>query len=244
MTTHAYMVINLKRSSDRLAQLQQQFDRQNMAFTRIDAVDGKSLSQADIAAVYDGQGGHYHKPLNAGEIGCYLSHRRAWQSIVDNQLDFAIVLEDDITLTGDLRQYLTVLESMPNDWDYIKLAGHSRTRQVIHVSDWQGHQRVVYAKTPARTCAQAVSLDGARKLLANSVSIARPVDIDLQHWWEKDLRLFGLLPYLGIPNDALPSTINSVKQRNTAPVDRWLKWKNQWRFYWRNRSENKRRLAR
>ena len=52
-----------------------------------------------------------------------------------------------------------------------------------------------YRRVPSLTGAYVISRSGAQKLLRHRLPFGRPVDVDLRHWWECDLRVFGLLPY-------------------------------------------------
>ena len=90
----ALFVINLARSTQRLANTQTQLARVSLPFERIDAVDGAQLSTLQKYLHYSPQLNkqQYHYPLSNGQIGCYLSHRKAWQKIVDEKLKYAIVL--------------------------------------------------------------------------------------------------------------------------------------------------------
>ena len=51
--------------------------------------------------------------LTRGEIGCYDSHVRLWESLVRSNTQMAIICEDDVNLTGDSKQcqYLNTLLS-------------------------------------------------------------------------------------------------------------------------------------
>jgi glycosyl transferase family 25 len=70
-------------------------------FERISAVDGSQLEHNELTQFYDVDLSRqqYHSLLTLGEIGCYLSHRKVWQKIVDGQLDFALVLETTLSIT-------------------------------------------------------------------------------------------------------------------------------------------------
>jgi GR25 family glycosyltransferase involved in LPS biosynthesis len=64
----------------------------------IDAVDGLKLSDGEISAVYRK---NLHRPrypfeLGKAEVGCFLSHRKAWQEILDRGLDAGLIVEDDV----------------------------------------------------------------------------------------------------------------------------------------------------
>ncbi|WP_100657582.1 glycosyltransferase family 25 protein [Alteromonas flava] len=237
-------VINLARSKTRMATISLQLTALNIPFQRIEAVDGSALSSTLMNEVYaPNHPEAYYKSMNKGEIACYLSHRSVWQRMVDENIQLAVVLEDDVQLNTTLADAISAIQEMPNDWDYIKLAQHARKRPVLHHFQFNQFDRVTYAKVPARTCAQAISLAGAKKLLAHSLPIIRPIDIDLQYWWEKDLRLFGLMPYPATPSAEDSSDIEHVAKRKRAQQSKLQKLRNMWRFYWQNRYHNKRRLA-
>ena len=53
---------------------------------------------------------------NRGTIGCFLSHASAWQMIVESDVDYGIVLEDDVE-TIKLQQFRSI--SLPPDADLI-----------------------------------------------------------------------------------------------------------------------------
>lgn len=63
-----------------------------------DATDGKKLSASVLESVdYDFYPKHYlsPKPLTLGEIGCAMSHINVYEYIIENNIESAIVLEDD-----------------------------------------------------------------------------------------------------------------------------------------------------
>lgn len=237
-------VINLDRSKDRLEDIRSQFATQSLPFERIDAVNGAAMGEQELAEWYSpNHTMHYYKRLNPAEIACYLSHRKAWQHIVDRALPFAIILEDDISISGDLAEVANQIAQWPGDWDYIKLAEHSRRRRIVLEEQMGEVSRVTYHKVPARTCAQVVSFEGAKKLLDHSQNIARPIDIDLQYWWEKNLRIFGYQPYPVEPNMHWESEIDKLAKRSHTERHGWLKVRQQIAFVLNNNKNIKKRLA-
>ncbi|MDM7859283.1 glycosyltransferase family 25 protein [Alteromonas sp. ASW11-36] len=244
MSNHTCLVINLARSPERMALMNQQLEALAIPFERIDAVDGQQLSEVQVGEVYDGE--HldaYYKKLTRGEIACYLSHRKAWQYIVENQLDFAVIVEDDVELKANFPEVIQAVSQFPADWDYVKLAEHKRKRRVVYAEKMPRYERVIYNKLPARTCAQAVSLQGAKKLLANTQCFHRPIDVDLQYWWEKQLDVFGLVPYAAVPRSDQVSVIDAQSSRNRAQRSQWQKLRNMWHFFWQNRYHTKHKIA-
>lgn len=96
---HAY-VVNLARSLDRRTHITAELRKTGLNYEIFTAVDGRDLNLSDpsiidpsfTAAVV----------LAAGTIGCALSHIGIYKRIIADQLDKALVLEDDITLPADL----------------------------------------------------------------------------------------------------------------------------------------------
>ena len=77
------LVVNLERNPERWRHARSEYARAGFAAERLTAVDGRDLSDADIAAVMDAERNRrrYKRTLTRGEIGCYLSHRLAWSRI-------------------------------------------------------------------------------------------------------------------------------------------------------------------
>lgn len=230
------LVINLDSSTDRLEHCKQILGKQKIYFERISAVYGKSLSDEDLYRYYDKTLNikQYHKSLNTGEIGCYLSHRKAWQKIIDDKLDFAVILEDDVVINGDFASAVQAISELTIEWDYIKLSEHKRKRNTVWQQTIGNYALTVFDKIPTLACAQVVSLRGARKLLTCSERFGRPVDVDIQYWWKKNLQVFGLNPFIFSPANELPSDIHQQKTGKGYPSRRFDKLKQQVKFKWAN----------
>ena len=112
--------INLDRSEDRLRHMTGVFAGLGLGFTRVAAVDGGALSEADLS-IYGGRALH---PLTKGEIGCFLSHAALWQRIATGEDPFAAIFEDDIHVSRHLADFLNDISPMtalPFGADLIKL---------------------------------------------------------------------------------------------------------------------------
>lgn len=130
-------LINLKRRVDRLILFNKQYDMsdmKNIEYKKIDAVDGSTLNidkiplsevaKTELQQVeYTGYR-HRHYQLTKGAIGCYLSHMKVWKDMVDNNIDVALVFEDDAKIPPNMKSIIHyTLESpkIPSDWDIILL---------------------------------------------------------------------------------------------------------------------------
>lgn len=235
-------LINLARSTDRLAACARQLDAHDLPFERIEAVDGDDMHNSTISDVYDFNKSSYHKHMTKGEIACYLSHVQTWQRIVDEKLDYAVILEDDILLQDGIQEALDAISSINEPWDLIKLAEAPIKRKIEHQIPVENFSLVTYNKVPIRCCAQVISFAGAKKLLANSASVTRPIDIELQYWWESELCVFGLQPYTAAPNTKLFSEIDKAQNRKKAKQSFPKKVVSGFYFLFKNKKELKKRL--
>jgi len=240
-------VINLSSSKDRLDCCNAEFLKAGLGFERIEAIDGSRLSSDKVDDVYQWQKSDYYKELSTGEIACYLSHRKVWQKILDDNLDFAIVCEDDISVSRTTASAIEAIASISQAWDCVKLAEFPIKREVLHSSELTGHtsafQLVTYGKVPNRTCAQAISRQGAEKLLRYSEQILRPVDVDMQYWWEKNLNIFGLQPYPIKVNIGQKSTIDVDGSRKTSKRSVWRQIMSKYHFIKNNKRALHARLS-
>lgn len=87
-------VINLARSTERRASMEQQLSLLNLDYEIVEAVDGSQLSYTDIM--------RETRPLNyalsCGEVGCALSHINIYRRIAADAIPMALILEDDALL--------------------------------------------------------------------------------------------------------------------------------------------------
>ncbi|RTR38253.1 glycosyltransferase family 25 protein [Shewanella canadensis] len=224
-------VINLDTSLDRLASIQKSCDHLELRFQRVSAVLGSDLGKEEKAKVYNLRDNlrKYDKALNDGEIGCYLSHAECWTKIIEDELDYALVLEDDAILTDELPLYIEKLAASCHEWDYIRLSHGSKVKPVISSVDLgEGLFLQRALKLNSTTTGQFISFRGAEKLLSSAFPISRPVDIDIQHWYETSLRCFVVSPFPVLNHD-FESEINQFSDRRDVkkrPIRRiWQKVK-------------------
>ena len=96
---HAY-VINLARSVDRREHITAELERTGIGYEIVSAVDGNTVDLRDPAIVDPVLIAKNDFP--AGTAGCALSHLRAYEKILVDGHDHALVLEDDVRLPADL----------------------------------------------------------------------------------------------------------------------------------------------
>ena len=202
-------------SSDRFNYISQQLEQQNLSFKRIPGVDVKE--RQDLKNKYYSKVRNkidYHTPLTDGEIGCYIAHRNAWKAILDDNIDFGLVLEDDAYLKENLKLILDNLHNTKSDWDILKLADLSTSpRKGTNIEKFQKFDIQSYYKPPTLCIAEVITRKGAKILLNLSNTFGRPVDVDKQWFCFKGLKIKGIKPYPVNCNNQFKSEIDSIQNR-------------------------------
>jgi len=80
---------------------------------------------------------------------------------------------------------------------------------------------VAWKKPPVYSMAEVISNTGARKLLASRSQFFRPIDVDIQYYWENDLRVFGILPEtVSASHHSRTTTIHGRDRKHHHPLAR------------------------
>ncbi len=230
-------IINLDRSTARYQHAVEQLAAwPQLPVERVSAADGRIMTEQQLNQYYSAEHNHrnYYKMLKPAEKGCFISHIWCWQKIIEQQLDFALILEDDFILEGDLTALLQALSALPANWQYLKLAAPYKKQPVIQRQSLGSFEWVTYSKNPIATLAQAVSYAGAERLL-QQLPFDRPVDVMLQHSWQTGMPAVGIEPFLFRAEFAFDSDIAG---KNDTKVNRRLFYRNRISFLWRNLRHN------
>ena len=194
-------VINLDRDTDIYRAFTKHFQTKNkiIQISRFSAIDGKmyrSGRPTDLSFYAQ------HFATNKA-IGCFKSHLSIWQQVVDQNLPFAVIFEDDVIPVDPEKwefQIQATIQKMQNSntpWDVILLGYHSQyittesdknffLFQTLKFMNYgkQSHQLgldnddIISPVTFAGTHAYVVSRAGARKLLKECSLIGKsPIDI-------------------------------------------------------------------
>lgn len=119
-------VINLDRSKDRLKYISGLFAEMNLRFIRMPGVDGKKLNDEKIKELTPPLASLskacFPREISKSEIGCFLSHRKCWQSLVDSGEKWALVMEDDILFSNDAKKYIETDNWIPAECQLVQLS--------------------------------------------------------------------------------------------------------------------------
>ncbi|EEW11853.1 Putative glycosyltransferase [Vibrio mimicus VM573] len=171
-------VVSLLDSSRRI-NIINQFEKLNINFEFVDAVNGRLLPQAIVDSVNNKDvQSRYRRKIGLGEIGCALSHQKIYQAIAESSVDYAIIFEDDIQLSDNISAVIEYFKSTAvslGDKNLYILGGQEglssqdllvrSVKEQINVSNDVSFVKLNdSAKYIYRTCSYVVSRDLAKEL--------------------------------------------------------------------------------
>jgi glycosyl transferase family 25 len=223
--------INLDRDTARRAALEGELKRLGLEAERFPAILWNALPQTEQNLLYSValNARQHHLPLVNGEKGCYASHIRLWQWLLEGPQDCLVVLEDDVRLEDSFAEVCTAVAALSQPWDMVKLIGREGLGKGEKLAASRplaaGHALVRYRRLPSLTAAYVIHRRGAQKLLGQRLPFGRPIDVDLRHWWEcEDLAVLGVRPAaVQLAVTSQESSINATLKSLSWP-QRWHKF--------------------
>ena len=156
-------VINLKRRSDRLIKFFSNcpIDQDKIeVFNGFDAKNLNNESKEDLMLYNSNQLKNLGGLYRIGEKGCFISHFKIWNYIIENNIDNTLIFEDDAFFSDN---FLTILKNIKLDEFYIIYLGGRFQKDFImpdycqtkiddnivehNISNWNGiyHDRTTHA---------------------------------------------------------------------------------------------------
>jgi len=137
-------VINLKRRPDRLELFKKHCPFDDVIV--IDGFDGKNMKneqsaiEQDMVTRFTG--------LDPGEIGCFLSHLRVFNRIRRENIEYALIFEDDAIFCDNfIEKYSKIIQELPSDTDILYIGGRFEPEfmmeEHVRVSDSIVKHRIV-----------------------------------------------------------------------------------------------------
>lgn len=217
-------IVNLKSSHTRKQYMQEVLSSyKDFDIEFVEAVDGRLLSSEQRHNVFDMDAciRRNGRDINPGEVGCTLSHRKCYQRLVDSTLPYVLILEDDISIVGDMN---TVL----ND-KVFKFMDNKKPRILFLSGDyWYWHKKQITKVCWAvGSYAYFVNRAAAEKIL----QIKKPFNVadDWDLYKSKGVGLYAIHPYVIDANISdLPS---DIQQEHWGNLKRLMSWKNILRSY-------------
>lgn len=138
-----------------------------------------------------------------GELGCFCSHRVLWKRILDEGLEKAMIIEDDITFQNGAKNFLEkALRDIPSNSDIIFTRTEAIfTNKLERNIPYNGFKKITYDFLG--TDAYILTRKAAKILYENSEYMLQPVDEYISYSIKSGL-LNGYVvdPYITHQNDA------------------------------------------
>jgi glycosyl transferase family 25 len=115
-------LINLQKRTDRLNFISSQLNELGLNFEKITAIDGMTLPLSYPIVNYQKFLINQKRPIVQGEIGCAESHRFIWKKMLNENIDYALALEDDVEISPEIIE-LIEKENWKN-YDFINISEH------------------------------------------------------------------------------------------------------------------------
>ena len=207
-------IINLKESTDRRAYMIDEMKKTGLEYEFFDAVNGKAIRNIDEIYAKGASFKKIGKILTYGEIGCAMSHLLIYKKMIDENIDQALILEDDIVVSSDFNRIFAELLKIKKN-NYIILLGQLDPRVL----------KKIYRETIASEYtltkifdsgygAQGYIIDNAAARVMYSMNY--PVLYESDRWdilW-KFIDIYILVPYLVNHKKDAVSVIDSIEHRH------------------------------
>jgi len=217
------LVISLADSHARQRKVMAEFDKTSMNWRFLDAVRGSALSSIPKEYNSTKVKNLLGFELTPNELGCFLSHKKAWQECVDKNIA-TIIFEDDFCLLPHFEEAIHFLVENPTSWNAVRLQGLSNVPQEkIHGMGGAEGAFLVRNKADAvGATAYLLKPSAAQILIDSSSDIYEPLDHFLEHYQKHQLEFLAVSPY---PVDITGVQTTIADRPGRLPIKGWRKYK-------------------
>ena len=214
------LVISLAGSDSRQEKVRAELGKTHLEWRFLDAVRGSALVEVPAEYKPEKVKALLGFELTPNELGCFLSHKKAWQECVDKNIP-TIIFEDDFYFLPHFEEAIHFLSTQCNDWDAIRLQGLSDVPQECILENGQ-MSLVRNVGDAVGATAYLLKPTAAKKLIAASSDIYEPLDHFLEHYQKHHVEFLAISPY-PVDITRVQSTIADRPER--LPIKGWAKLK-------------------
>jgi len=156
--------INLKDRTDTWYTVQDEFIKHKLNVERINAVDSRNMPSITAS--------DEPEQIGYGARGCSLSHAKVLQKMIDENIQRALILEDDICFKEDVQTFFHHRERfIPGNWDILYLGGN-------HIEKLEEHNGPIYRTHGTYTTGSyGITLEFAKIAIKKIMELTSPVDV-------------------------------------------------------------------
>ena len=189
----------------------------------VEAVNGRDPQQICSTELHPGTlfDPQYPFALRPAEIGVFQSHRKIWRMIVEQELEYAMITEDDLQIDPQrFSKSLRIISAHATPDSYIRLPVKQRERPAQVLANQDGQSLILPKIIGLQCICQVVGRRAAQRLLDCTNSIDRPVDTFLQMHWLTNQPVHALL---GTGNQEVAAQIGGSTIQTSIPARQKLK---------------------
>jgi glycosyl transferase, family 25 len=180
------LYINLEDDAERRAHIERELAQRELKPIRVRAFEPH----------FAPCGGAFADTLSPGEIACYASHMKAWNTLLVSRYPYALVLEDDARVPPNLADLVeAIVEALPQRWDLVHFYDNEGRPARPLTPLGNGRKLVRYSRAPAGCVAYLISRSGAQKLSRQELR-SWPLDTDFRRPWHFGVDTYGIRPML------------------------------------------------
>lgn len=189
------LIIHLDRALERRENIRKLMHKLPCPAEIIPAVDCRNLATETVNQVYRRKlyQPKYPFVLSLNEIACFLSHRKAWQYIIENDLDYGLIIEDDVSLTSKFDLALNFALDHVDSNSFIRFPFRERESGTVLAQN-RSFSLIQPNCVGLGQVAQLVGREAAQKLLTQTETFDRPVDNFMQLFWQTSINPLCVLP--------------------------------------------------
>ncbi len=203
MQVSKIFIINLERDTNRKKNIQKQLDEQDIRnYEFIKAVDGQNggLDDQTFHVISEWREPFSSKVMTKGEIGCALTHYTIWQRIVKENLDYVLILEDDVILCDKFNNNLKIYENIDTFANAVETLDidlfYLGRRPINTQNEIKINANIIKVKYSYGCHAYILSCTGAKKLLSyNYINHLFPLDEFIPMLYDADYPHSHMLKY-------------------------------------------------
>lgn len=112
MRNNLLYLINLKSAKNRLSRMTNILNEKGLRYELVEAIDGRILSQGEINGLYSRFKSWLilNRQMTRSEIGCALSHKKAYRKFLATNEQSCVIFEDDIIVSDMINNAIDVAQ--------------------------------------------------------------------------------------------------------------------------------------
>jgi glycosyl transferase family 25 len=222
-------VISLDRAVERREHMKSLFQKLGLQVTFVSGVDGRALTPEQRNRYKPALARRiYGCEMTDSEIGCYLSHYGIYARMTRENIDTALIIEDDISCVDDLKRIVEQLAPLrAGAWQVVRLqATKSSVRHPASPRAFGQSVGKVGERDLCRLqngvlggCAYMIRRPAAEAMLRYGREIFMPIDQTLDRYWENGIVPFVVRPLPVWHTDTFESNIGVRGRALASPVN-------------------------